>query len=507
VQRLSPNSPRRLTSATTGAKVLLGEDKTVNIARVGALVLAAAMLLPATAQASPPTIASVQEQNRQLIVLWSLPPGMSSWILEVGRSPTTAADGSFFEQDRAYLQVLPPTATVAGTPPIPGGTYWVHVSAYENCATPLLPSCIKEFSSLKEVVVPAPPPPALTEVGLSGRHVTAKWSLPYWMAASYIEVATDPDVYADGPAKGAFLDENTVLLDALSAGQTTYTSQAVVPGGRYYVHMADYDSFSCLTPDAPTCVEQFSNVLPLAVPSRAPVLLSAGERSGHITASWTLPFGMENDYIEVATSPDVYRSGLPRGGYLAENVVLDDLLGHDDDYYESDVQLPSGTYYVHVADYSPATCPTVDATTCLDEFSTTAELSVPGEPRIQPSPASSPPAARPDKFTTFASLSVPRSQDVDRLTIRAAMAEAGTISASGTVRISKTSKRYRLKNAFAVAQPNVVVRFKLKLSKRVLASVKVALKRHRRVIAQIKITAKDVAGNVVSRNRMVELKK
>jgi hypothetical protein len=130
----------------------------------------------------------------------------------------------------------------------------------------------------------------------------------------------------------------------------------------------------------------------------------------------------------------------------------------------------------------------------------------PPQPSPGPAPASGagvPSAA--DTVTSFASLKVPKRQDVDRLVVRAGMAEEGAITASGTVSVPNLAKVYRLKAVSATAAPEAVVKLRLRLPRKGLHAAKKALRRHEHVEARIRVTARDAAGNVAISKRTVRL--
>jgi peptidoglycan/xylan/chitin deacetylase (PgdA/CDA1 family) len=132
--------------------------------------------------------------------------------------------------------------------------------------------------------------------------------------------------------------------------------------------------------------------------------------------------------------------------------------------------------------------------------------SVMGYPDFPATPA--PPApvhvAAADKITAFASLKAKKTQRVGKLRVTASMAEPGTLSAFGTV---KLSKRFKLKKVSATALRGKLVSLRLKLSKKGLAAVKRALRHHKRVRAAITVVAKDLAGNVKTRTLTVTLRR
>jgi hypothetical protein len=214
---------------------------------------------------------------------------------------------------------------------------------------------------------------------------------------------------------------------------------------------------------------------------------------------------MENDYIEAATSPGTYPD---TGDFLIENVVLFDLLDVGSRSYFSTEQLPEGTYYVHVAAYDPLCNPALQ--TCLDEFSSPpAVITIvpelpPASPASPVTPLTSTPAA--DKVTTFAALNAPARQRVDRLYVRAAMSERGTLTARGTINLPGASRILRLRAVTANAFPGASVKLKLKLARKGVQAVRSALGEGRKVRARITVIARDLAGNTKTERRTIVLK-
>jgi hypothetical protein len=130
-----------------------------------------------------------------------------------------------------------------------------------------------------------------------------------------------------------------------------------------------------------------------------------------------------------------------------------------------------------------------------------------GYPETVPGPG---PAALPapsrvaaDRLVGFTALRARSPQDVDKLYVRAAMSEAGTLSAFGTV---TRGKRYHLKKVSRRAVLGKLVKLRLRLSKKGLRATKRALRRGKRVRARVTIRAKDAAGNVKLAERTIRLR-
>jgi peptidoglycan/xylan/chitin deacetylase (PgdA/CDA1 family) len=112
-----------------------------------------------------------------------------------------------------------------------------------------------------------------------------------------------------------------------------------------------------------------------------------------------------------------------------------------------------------------------------------------------------------DTATAFASLRARKLQRIGRLYVSAAMDEPGTISAGGAVSLASASRTHRFKTASAKAVPGVLVRLRLRLSKRGLRAARKHLRRHRKLKARLTITARDQAGNTTTAKRTVRLRR
>ena len=231
-------------------------------------------------------------------------------------------------------------------------------------------------------------------------------------------------------------------------------------------------------------------------------LTSAGQTDGRITASWTRPAGMSTEFIEVATSPDVYPDGNLADLFLDENLVLyDDALSRGQESYVAEEPLPPGRYYVHVRTYDDQICPTPDQLDCPVEVSTTSVVDIPGPP----TPSAAPVAAARDTVVRFKAVKAAGRQSVRKLRVTAGLPEPGTITAGGTVSVPNAAKIFRLRTASAAVGANATVTLQLELSRKARRAVLGALRRHRRVVANIKVTARDRSGNKTEERQKVRL--
>jgi hypothetical protein len=84
-----------------------------------------------------------------------------------------------------------------------------------------------------------------------------------------------------------------------------------------------------------------------------PTLVAVSHVKRHPQASWVLAPGSEAAFIQVATSPEVGTDGY----FFEENVEDTDVLEAGQTHWLSTSQLDPGTYFVHVASYTPGCLP------------------------------------------------------------------------------------------------------------------------------------------------------
>ena len=472
---------------------------------VGALVCALAILLPAaSAHATPPILDSVGSTNLHVTASWTLPPGMKTYVVEAANRPETQLGGTskgfFPDSNRVAVSIfLNPSLTQwASIERLQPGTYYVHVGAYDQATCPNVSlGCELEFSAIGQVVV-ALVPPTITSLTTASRRLSATWSLPPGTESTRIEVAIAPTVYPKGAAfEGFFLPQNVVASAFRQPTQTSYTSR-MLPGGTYWVHVQGRDVDLCAGTGGVCRSESFSTAVPVVMPRFAPVLGPASfDAAGHLSAHWTLPGDMNNDFIEVATSPAVYADGEREGDFIEQNVVLSDLLAATAQTYSTSKQVAvrPGTYYVHVGAYVPSSC-SIDGFCDVYEFSDPFQIIIPNPPLA---------TAPKDAVTAFASLRAPQRQSIRTLYVRAAMAEPGTLTASGTVNVPGAARVFLLRAVSATAKPGVAVKLRLVAPRKGLRAARRALRRHRQLRARITITARDASGNTKTERRIVRL--
>jgi hypothetical protein len=491
--------------------------------RLLAVAFAAFALWPAgAAQAAPPSVTSVTLRAWDVTVRWTLPEGMKAYAIEIAASQETYADGdskgSFLGENWAHAAILlqTPDATSWSGRALPGGTYYAHVAAFDGttCASPLALGCAKEWSEPVEFSVPERYFP---DVGFSlsggAREPYFSWDscCLFDFDIKRLEIATDPDVNADGPSKGLFLEENLVLAaSAPFTTPTSYRSTRPLAGGTYYWHAVGVDRNFCppYDPSRLLCRNEISKAAPFGVSATPPVLTFAGLEAGAIDLAWTLPPNMYSDFVEVATAPDVYPSGPLRGAFLDENLVLfDDSLFPRERTYTAADPLPPGTYYVHVAAYVPNSCSLAFPPGCFDDYSDTARITIPGPPVTAPQTAATPPAASADRAAAFSILRVRTTQSVRTLSVLAALGEDASVQVTGHVSVSGSARTFKLKSVKRNVTAGRPITLRLRLSKRPLAIVLRAIARHRPARARLTVTARDRAGNEAKQKRTIKLRR
>jgi hypothetical protein len=106
------------------------------------------------------------------------------------------------------------------------------------------------------------------------------------------------------------------------------------------------------------------------------------------------------------------------------------------------------------------------------------------------------------------SLTGPAKQRIAKLFVRASMNEAGTLTATGTLRVpGGAAKVYRFRRVSATVSANQPVKLRLRLAKRPLRAVNRALRHRKRLKARIAVTARDLTGHETVRKQTIRLKR
>jgi hypothetical protein len=88
--------------------------------------------------------------------------------------------------------------------------------------------------------------------------------------------------------------------------------------------------------------------------------ITVGQTQRHLTATWTLPSGVDPQMIEIATAPN---TGMD-GHFFEENREKVDLLENGQTSYVDTEELGLGTYWVHIQTLDH-NCSDVENSTCL----------------------------------------------------------------------------------------------------------------------------------------------
>jgi hypothetical protein len=219
----------------------------------------------------------------------------------------------------------------------------------------------------------------------------------------------------------------------------------------------------------------------------APVLTSVTQTSSrHIKVAWSGQF--MSPVVEIAAS-----TGVDSTGYFTDPNAIYQPLDDFETSFESDA-LAAGTYYVHVGGIDPTCLP------CSFQFSSVRSIKVgsggAGKPKKEKKPS------------LFSVLSVPHTQRIGSLYVRAGLVLPGTIRAGGTVSVAGKAAVFRLKSVSAPTPSKLgtSVKLRLKLPAKARSAVKRALGRGKKVRAKIKITGRPVTGSAQSTVRTVKLK-
>ena len=244
----------------------------------------------------------------------------------------------------------------------------------------------------------------------------------------------------------------------------------------------------------------------------------------HPTSEWALPANVSSQFIQVSRS-----SAVDEFGYFPTVASFNALTAAQTTITDQ-LEFQPGTYYVHVAGHdrrcTGGACPRIEfsdimsfevaartataqsaaASPLTQRTASSAAISCsdtgPGGGAALPSTTGGP---GPDKIAPLQSLGFKPVQDVDKLFVRARMSEPGTLTARATVSVGGASKVYGFKTVSRSVRANVFTKLRLKLVKKRLKAVKVALKKRKRLRAKITVTAKDKAGNKRSQKATIRL--
>ena len=118
--------------------------------RRAALVVAAALVAPATALAAPPTLLEVGHDQQRPTARWTLAPGAHADAIEFATDPALRPDGRFLASNLALVAGLESSQTSFRSESLPlqtGVTYYVHVASCAPCPA-------QEWSNVLTIRIP-----------------------------------------------------------------------------------------------------------------------------------------------------------------------------------------------------------------------------------------------------------------------------------------------------------------------------------------------------------------
>jgi hypothetical protein len=129
------------------------------------LVSVIALLAPADALAAPPVLLLVSHVKRHPAATWTLPPGVTSQLIEVATRPDTASDGYFFTENVNVFDLLEASQTSwLDADQLDPGTYYVHVAGYDEPCFIADRCPVREWSATLPLVIPKNKAPRLLGV-------------------------------------------------------------------------------------------------------------------------------------------------------------------------------------------------------------------------------------------------------------------------------------------------------------------------------------------------------
>jgi hypothetical protein len=216
----------------------------------------------------------------------------------------------------------------------------------------------------------------------------------------------------------------------------------------------------------------------------------------HPTLHWSLSSGVSSQFLQTATSSDTDVDGY----FLQKKVVTFDTLDPMQTLFQDLHEYPNGTYYAHIAGHDTACvggkCPEI-------QFSNVLSFSV--VPAPPGSGGGGGGGGGADKFAPLEALSFSPVQHLGKLFVTVRSSEAGTVKATGTTNTSGAAKVFRFKPVSRSVAANAKTKLRLRLAKKAMRVVKLALKKRKRLKASINVTAVDKAGNRRSQKAVIRL--
>jgi hypothetical protein len=118
------------------------------------------LFLPASSLAAAPVLTRVGSTERHPSATWTLPPGVTSDVIEIATKSDTGSDGSFFTENVVVFDPLQPTQTSwLGSDQLRAGTYHVHVKGFDETGCDSNPPgpCDYFWSNMLTLTIPAVP--------------------------------------------------------------------------------------------------------------------------------------------------------------------------------------------------------------------------------------------------------------------------------------------------------------------------------------------------------------
>jgi hypothetical protein len=97
------------------------------------VVVGTACVFGSPAAAAPPVLTSVRHIDGRPAATWTLPPGVTSQVVEVATSPATSTDGDFFSENVEAFDLLEDAQTSwVDDFQLDPGVYYLHVGGFEE---------------------------------------------------------------------------------------------------------------------------------------------------------------------------------------------------------------------------------------------------------------------------------------------------------------------------------------------------------------------------------------
>jgi len=122
-----------------------------------AMTAAAALVVPATALAAPPTLVAVGHVDQRPTARWTLPPGVEAQAVEIATEPALQSDGGFLDENLVVFDLVEAAQTSyrpSNRRLKTGITYYVHMSAIDWPCFFVLACPVREWSNVLTLRIP-----------------------------------------------------------------------------------------------------------------------------------------------------------------------------------------------------------------------------------------------------------------------------------------------------------------------------------------------------------------